>query len=179
MFRNSSKYQKPPHVAPSPEDIDPKAIYTFSISPANQHENRQSRLKLIQNDLCKTLSYLGNQKVFTFTIYPELGPTGRLHWHGIITIKDPLAFYTNLFRITIHNTFEIDTIKDEDEWFTYYTKGKQYMENSGLHYPITHEKRKETLMELAGIKPRRGAIDDFLADVTSDELESTRRSALE
>lgn len=157
MFRNSR-----PHSAVPPEEVDNTVTYSFSINPSKQYETQKNRLKLTQNDLCKTLSYLGNKKVFTFELYPELSQTGRLHWHGDIKILDVLTFYTNLIRIKDHNTFEIDTIDDMTKWNEYKTKGQKYMKDSGLAYPLTHESRSEVLCALAGVKPRKGAIDDYL-----------------
>lgn len=160
MFRNSR-----PHSAVPPEEVDTNTTYSFSINPSKQYETQKTRLKLIQNDLCKTLSYLGNQKVFSFELYPELSQTGRLHWHGDIKIYNVLEFYTNLIRIKDHVTFEIDTIDDMTKWNEYKTKGLKYMKDSGLHLPLTHTTRKDTMLALAGLKPKKGAIDDYLAEL--------------
>lgn len=148
----------------APEKVEPTEDYTFSINPDKQFDNAKGRLKLVQNEVCKILSLLGDSKTYSFELYPELSRGGRLHWHGTIRITNVLAFFTNIIRIRDFCTYELDTIEDPDKWDEYSKKGKGYMKDAGLYMPLNQSKRRDQMMINAGLRPRRGAIDDYLAE---------------
>jgi len=52
----------------------------------------------------------------------EISSRGRLHYHGRINIVNIISFICALRMISLHGTYEIDTIKDKEIWDNYCVK---------------------------------------------------------
>lgn len=76
-------------------------------------------------------------------VQPEISPTGRLHYHGVLTVIDTVMFlWHDVQIIREHAQCEIDTIADTKVWEEYITKQKHLMEKYGLK-EIHIKNRKE------------------------------------
>ncbi len=72
-------------------------------------------------------------------LYPELSPTGRLHYHGTVrfkTIKQIVDWYFLRHKIGGVN-ISLDLIKDKDVWDKYIRKQHSYMKPHCKPYRLT------------------------------------------
>lgn len=93
--------------------------YAFTINPEEQYYGDINRFQKVINLLKRLLK----PPSFDYKIYIELSPTGRIHGHGWLWIKDPIEFVMHdIYEITKRATIYIDTIDDHDVWQEYCTK---------------------------------------------------------
>lgn len=142
------------------EDVKKGVKYSFTLNPGD--------IRNFKNKGDTSLMYVRNPNIIrqrvkyavemleeyhshliacTYELYPELSPTGRLHFHGTIEINDVFNFfYHDLVLFQNGSVYEIDTIKDPDVWTTYCTKQKGIMEtywqSAELTYPMIYPKPK-------------------------------------
>lgn len=73
-------------------------------------------------------------------LYPELSPTGILHWHGTVIIADIFKFMWHDLKILEHAAYKIDDLNDPDKWFIYCTKQTHIMRDAchaiNENYPL-------------------------------------------
>ncbi len=122
-FKNGYKSK---HVTIAPEEVNRNMYYSLSLNPNNQfddHHNSKygNRVNLIVETWGTILTKF-NPNSFSYHLRLE-SKNGRLHFHGVIRIKDPLTFDVLVLPIWKELcTYEIDTINDMDKWITYCTK---------------------------------------------------------
>lgn len=97
------------------ENICIGTTYSFTINPKEQPLHVCSFKKTPLSDLTMWYRevyerYLKYKDDIELILYLEASPTGRLHFHGTITIKKYLRYLEFLKEITIGNNYEIDTI---------------------------------------------------------------------
>ena len=131
----------------TPEEVSSNTKYTFTINPAAQYEDQKNRLRTAVNAHMQTFKSLGDDKVCTWELYPELSRGGRIHYHGWIQIHNRLKFYLNLMRFLNKNQVEIDTIEDMNVWETYCTKQKDMFQTKVKYYPFKSIKNNQILKE--------------------------------
>lgn len=118
MFRN-------PHSALNPEDVDLNTLYSVSINPKQQFDDRKSssylkRFSMMIEYVHKWLDH--GQDYFSYVLFPEC-KNGRIHFHGVIKFIQPLKFDMLVLPLWKELwTYEIDTIDDINVWFKYCTK---------------------------------------------------------
>jgi len=112
------------------EHISPAVFYSFTISPANEHQyfNEEERVDKFRKYMKSHM--LNRLKDNTFRFHIEVSPAGRLHLHGKFKFKD-IASIKHFYLMDInylmnHNQIEIDTISDMDKWESYMTKQSMY-----------------------------------------------------
>lgn len=73
-------------------------------------------------------------------LFPELSPTGRLHFHGILVVVDIFNFYWHDLYLLDSVMYEVDTISERDKWLNYCQKQSHIMgsihDRLGIKYPI-------------------------------------------
>lgn len=141
------------HSAPPMEKMSNEDLYTITLSPPDERHNQ-----MLKNEVQTEVHYRhvidkhmlalqkGLRNVKLLKLYPELSPTGRLHYHGYIMLKDVFMFYyADQYALQQIGSYEIDTIGDtvEDmEKYDKYCKKQEaimrpYIENnSNWEYPI-------------------------------------------
>lgn len=138
-FKNPKQFitsnYKPKHTSIAPEDIDVNAIYSLTINPKNQFEDvRNSRFKTRASDVMKVwnvLLELDSKDTFSCVLYIE-SKNGRVHFHGVLQIHDPLRF--DIFVLPRWQgacTYEIDTIGDLEVWYKYCKKQQHLWKDAG------------------------------------------------
>lgn len=117
---------KPRWSAPSPEEVDPKAIYTLTINPAKQFFGFTglARWQRVYQEMKEMICYFP-RSICDIYITLEISCNGRIHGHGTIKINEIVSFYTNVVnKWQDQCSYEIDTMPDPDVWQEYCTKGK-------------------------------------------------------
>lgn len=98
------------------------SLLAITISPPNRIDKYNSLDYIYKSDALYIDKYLRKCSIF-YTIYPELDISGRLHYHGIITLKDRVKFYRavlpafNLLGFTL-----VKAVFEESKWLKYITK---------------------------------------------------------
>jgi len=90
-------------------------------------------------------------------LYIEASPTGRLHFHGYLQIKDYIGYIEFLNDLKQYSSFEIDTITEPEVWFEYCRKQeeiwREYMDKHICGYPM--EISKDQSLKDLGVTHRR------------------------
>lgn len=109
------------------ESMAPDTLYAFTFSPVDSRTfpNVGSKMTKTKNELVTETvileqldlwkEYLRKMKYCNFAVYPELSPTGRLHFHGFIQPRDILLFYYHDLHILNDYSYEIDTIGEGED----------------------------------------------------------------
>lgn len=75
-----------------------------------------------------------------FMITPELNKNGNIHYHGIIAIRDKIAWYKRLLPELKRKGFVlIKSIDDYDKWFAYIKKDYEVKKAVFTQYEITQD----------------------------------------
>ncbi len=137
---------KPQNDLPKMEDYQANTLYAITINPRLQHPDSSKRLKDVVHEA--SFSYLHKIMLISdVKLYPEMSPTGRVHFHGTIKIlkKNIFNFYSLIHKyIGVKDptfTLVIKQITD-DEWKTYITKQKDLIKpvckEYNIPYPINN-----------------------------------------
>lgn len=127
---------KPRNQIPAMETIDPSVTYAFNLNPSTQYENQKKRFHICINAHTILLKLLGDDKIVTWVLHPELSPTGRVHYHGTIQIHDPFNFYIRLSKFLEQSTVVIKPITPDDKWHDYCHKQALIIKPNLKHYPL-------------------------------------------
>lgn len=128
------------------EEYEVGTHYAITINPPDKRLYLKSHHQLdygLGKEINAHLEWVSLCEGVQFQLYPELSPTGRLHYHGTILMKNIMIFMTHDIKIIDnHCQYCIKHIDDTDEWIQYITKQAPLMEvvieNHTLHeYPIT------------------------------------------
>lgn len=101
--------KKLPHSAPKVEDLVLGELYAISLNPIEEWKAGQLPIAWVkkQYTLLKELV-----RGCELQLYPESSPTGRLHFHGYILIKDTLEYLMTLKGLSCYGTYCIKPITD-------------------------------------------------------------------
>lgn len=91
-------------------------------------------------DIQKILNKISNY----YCLYPEFDKNGRLHYHGVINIKDKLGYYKKKYLIDRIGYCKIDPLKsfkDKLRWLVYCTK--EYALLAEEYAPIIYKSFKK------------------------------------
>jgi len=115
-----------------PEEVIIDQYLSFSFNPADQPDFVKF-YNIGLNDLYKwsrqISDILSSLKYAKIDVLMECSKMGRLHYHGVILISDPIRFCINdIKKLKLYGTFEIDKIKDLTVWLKYCTKQRSLME---------------------------------------------------
>lgn len=131
------------HVTMAPEDVDPLKLYTFNVNPENQFDDyKNSRYLTRYKDIAKqwstTLSELASKsESFSTKLWMET-KNGRIHFHGVIQIHNPLMFDIIVLPLLKSMcSYEIDSIGELDRWLEYCTKQHPLWRDSKIESFIT------------------------------------------
>ncbi|AXH77558.1 MAG: putative replicase-associated protein [Cressdnaviricota sp.] len=135
--QKQTPFKKPRNDIPSYEDMLIGVRYAITINPCDKMQKFRDPLRLTSflNEISKLLYH--NNKIYRYTLYPELSPKGRLHYHGYITILDIDTFYLysipNLLKMS---TIVIKPIKEESKemWQNYCIKQSDFHSYILEHY---------------------------------------------
>lgn len=127
----------------------------ITISPPDQVDSPKDLYSNWYIDLIKYLK----PSTERFCLYPELQhPTGRLHYHGMLTLKDDIKFYRHtLPGIRRHIGYvKIKKIKNELPWLIYCMKEWAYTQQTlNIKEPVYRKRiNKKTTIPKPERKPR-------------------------
>ncbi|AXH77524.1 MAG: putative replicase [Cressdnaviricota sp.] len=126
MLNNSNKLRNhgtAPSSAPSPENLQICKWYSFTYNPIDQPPQKDDYMYEVFETMNEFRRFMAEFVSFESYLYPELSSQGRLHYHGIIRVYDPMRFYLNdLIRLRTFGCYEIDTIEDISIWLLYCKK---------------------------------------------------------
>lgn len=125
-------------------------VLAITINPADerQYYGKSNRWGKAQSMLSSVLlDLLASGTIYIIYLYPDLSAPSpiippnkypRVHWHGVIKLKNPPEFFSRGLAELRHYSVDIDTIKDTGVWYRYCQKFiKQYREYK--QYSIKHE----------------------------------------
>lgn len=168
------------------ENICIGSTYAITINPKEQPlyvhsfgDNPKRDTTMWYRD--KYAEYMKYKEGLNMSLYLEASPTGRLHFHGTIIIKNISMYVQFLKELELLNNYEIDTIasnpasaggcphpldsKDcdcdertgEQIWYEYCTKQwaiwEPYFDGNIIGYPMKIDKVRE-VMGIADPKPK-------------------------
>lgn len=111
--------EKARNIIPKIEDTKHCSTWAFTINPCEQYFDDAERILKIDRGTKRLL----NSHRISYRLYREVSPNGRWHYHGYITIKDPMLFYVHdIPHIISCATIAIEPITDEEGWNDYITK---------------------------------------------------------
>lgn len=120
--------------------FEPNTIYEFTINPDDKHQfasKRDSRVRCVKSaitDILNTVSENTKYHLFPEMSFPQYGNAtknrySRVHFHGIIMFKTPLAlrkFMLNTWhQLTGMSSIQFNNYRP-DHWNEYCRKQKQY-----------------------------------------------------
>lgn len=124
------QFHKPKYSCIPMEMMVKDGIYSFTYNPEEQplvekfYNIKLNTLKAFQEQIVERL-HLHYAEVNVVT---ELSSAGRLHYHGIIKIKDPCNFiFYDLRKLKHYGCYEIDTIESQAKWSEYCNKNTRLM----------------------------------------------------
>lgn len=137
-----------------------KQLYAFTIT-YKTHKRLTAQGQF--NDTIPYLTKLLNEST-EFSMMPEWRmTTGDLHYHGILTIKDPTKWIMRTIRALKRLGYIlIKPIDNLEKWTQYYTKEESIARavvGDGLSLPITK------VIEVIKVKRKEEAPKDTIADV--------------
>lgn len=173
----------------SPEDMPVNVKLCFTINPAEQlpKADREVHTKnLLEYGKAHLYACLGKLCYSVASLNVELSKTGRLHWHGYLTVKDIKGFYLNdMPLLQKFGTYEIhkeEDLKTDKEikyktWGAYITKqsniwGKEYINvfvPKKLEQLEKNVTAKKTKLEKLCLKHDMEAPEDDTVGITVDE----------
>jgi len=110
-----------------PEDMTPDTDYSITLNPQLQYFDDADRINKIY---VETFKMLCAWSAWSGTLQMEVSSNGRLHWHGVIRIKDIKKFYVDIVPcLQARYSYEIDTIQDMETWMKYCTKQKHILDH--------------------------------------------------
>lgn len=111
--------EKARNIIPKIEDCQHCSTWAFTINPSEQYFDDAERVLKVDRSVKRLL----NSHRISYRLYREVSCNGRWHYHGHITIKDPLLFYVHdIPHIISRATIAIEPINDEEGWYDYCTK---------------------------------------------------------
>lgn len=139
--------------APKMEQYIINVIYAITLSPPDRRQlngakmikgNELETYKTLMENINEDLQYFKKLKYSSLELYPELSPTGRLHYHGYIQIKDILKFTYHDLHLLNQISYEIDTMSEDPcgiyKYEQYVLKQKElwkpFIEYESMEYPI-------------------------------------------
>lgn len=159
-----------------PEKLPVDVPLAISISPSDkqQYYDKRSRVETFRKQLYGSL-LIHVSPYASYELHVEISEAGRLHCHGVITVKDALGFY--LYAIPFMRdtmTYEIDTIEDIGTWTAYCTKQAHLFE--GGKNPVIRstkdplfilnmQKGKSTVT----VEKRQYTFDDYVKHFSDDD----------
>lgn len=151
------------HVGMKLENVVMDTNYAITVSLANPGKSLMNGTELYQKQIFSKWSTSG----FVFQMFPELGPTGHLHYHGVISFSTKLKIVS--FFLWMHSakslcTYEFDTCNDD--WFDVYCQKQRSILEPVLkslklpycRYPVNYT---ETL--------KKNTFEDYFIRADSDD----------
>lgn len=121
----------------NPEDPRGDNKHSFTSEATTAEEELREVYDTHINNIFKKLKYC------EVLLCPELSPTGRLHYHGVLTVIDTVMFLWHDVQVIRESAqCEIDTIEDITKWETYISKQAHLMARKGFK-PL-HLKNRQT-----------------------------------
>lgn len=112
------------------ETLHKNQCYAVTLSPPDRRSitgakmvtgNELQTYKILEMNINEDLQLFKKLKFSSLEIYPELSPTGRLHYHGLIQIHDVLRFMYHDLHILNQISYEIDTLSNDEQSVIKYT----------------------------------------------------------
>lgn len=112
------------NTVPKFEDVDENSVFAITIAPDDdwQYFKKPDRLKLFKDKFRTFLTFIIKQCA-QLELYVEISSNGRLHYHGVIHIRDKMEFY--LYAVPAleeQATICLKAASEMREWYKYCTK---------------------------------------------------------
>lgn len=170
------------HDAMKIEDIETGQLYAFTLNP-NDSIGKNELLTAYCTKHQKALRDILDE--VRLSIYPEISPTGRVHFHGTIQINNLYSWARSVGGLLHLYTFCMKPISDDESvkekgayksWFEYCIKQQSFIKkHAGQYYPMVVEISKDRL-DMAVEKIRRetnSCVKNRIVRDLSDYLESS------
>lgn len=113
----------------------PADSYAITWSPSGTTYDPQTKYNEHIYDV-----FIKWRRALVFAMYPELNHNGNIHYHGIITVLDKIAWYKRLLPQMKRKGFVvIKKMGTPAKWMEYITKDKTINETLFTPYPLTKE----------------------------------------
>lgn len=131
------------------EEMDEKKTYSLTISPSSRLNNHNT----IEGDIIIFSKLFTGVKGVKIVLYPELSKGNlRLHWHGTVKFSSKrsimMFYYKTLRDLQDHSTYELDTIKDSNEWYKYCTKQLGFFQSAYTDDYIIYKHPQKTVNKI-------------------------------
>lgn len=126
----------------------------LTISPPHRPGRKQELLYYDDYFFIQQLELCSNH----FLVYPEFDDSGRLHYHGIIDVKDEIKWYKKVLptlqrKVGFTCVKKVTTLKDRVSWIVYMSKqwpvSKGVLSLKGPIMPCKEQHRRERRLEKA------------------------------
>lgn len=124
--------------APKLEDLSVDKLYSITINPKGNVDEWTE--VAIYKFYRHTYDELQKFKGVEFVLHLESSPIGRLHYHGIMSIKSLIDYVKFISWFSSNCAGEIDEISDLNKWTDYIFKQssiwKPFLKSHVLGYPM-------------------------------------------
>lgn len=112
------------HTVPKFEHVSEDDVFAITIAPDDdwQYFKKTDRLKVFKDKFRTFLTFTIKQYA-QLELFVEVSSNGRLHYHGVINIRDKMGFY--LYAVPAleeQSTVCIKAASEMHEWYAYCTK---------------------------------------------------------
>lgn len=118
-------------------------MYSFTVNPPD--DEKAVGKSYVLNDHTRMIALVQKLRYSYVELYPELSPTGRLHYHGYLMMEDIFGFYSHDIKIISKwGNFKLDTIGNLQDWINYVQKQMSIMQPAfktcDLMYKVCNQK---------------------------------------
>lgn len=133
------------------EYVELSGRYAITINPEDTRDTERDTIKdftdfrehINENVELHKSTIFKHLKFCEIELYPEVSPTGRLHWHGVLTVLNTVGFlWHDLQYIRESAQSEIDTIEDFQTWLDYIHKQEHLLKPIIREYPLIIKNKK-------------------------------------
>jgi len=124
------------------ENIKIGTQYAFTLNPEEQPtSNSKKDVWVWYRKIYQLIQPLHG--LIDITLYLEISPTGRYHFHGFIVPYDIHIYVTFLLVLKKVAVYEIDTISEQSVWMKYVHKQSNiwipYFDKNVVGYPLSNQ----------------------------------------
>lgn len=127
--------------------------YSFTLNPSDKHQYWNEKLRRFEKVVTNIKKLLGFILYAEYELYPEISIKGRVHFHGYLSVLDPVNFLLyDVKKLETCSIYEIDTIANPEVWRSYIQKDKKKMKSycSFKNYPyqLSNKSREAPLQNI-------------------------------
>lgn len=128
------------HGCPKIESLVENKAYAFTFSPPANLLLREGK-ELLKATQMRTFKLINNLYSLHIKLMPEASPTGRIHYHGTLIIRNIMNFVLiDMPKLQQAGTYYIAEITDPKDWAKYCLKQltlfQPYCEKNKIRYKV-------------------------------------------